>query len=63
MYSKLPQGDFLLLLHLKPGTAEESVTCNFQAHELAKAPLYEAISYVWGEKVKFCRSQRVFTGP
>ncbi|KAJ9607794.1 hypothetical protein H2200_007873 [Cladophialophora chaetospira] len=48
MYVKLVHGRAIRLVHLLPGSEDDSVKIQLSIHELEHHPDYEALSYVWG---------------
>lgn len=46
-YSSLEGPDHIRLLHVKPGTGDEPLTCEIHHVSLADSPVYEALSYTW----------------
>ncbi|KAF2181322.1 HET-domain-containing protein [Zopfia rhizophila CBS 207.26] len=49
-YEPLPD-DFIRLLHLIPGENEDPVTVQLVSVPLGEAPSFEALSYVWGDRL------------
>src|SRR5216117_2955638 len=49
LYEALPNSEAIRLLELLPGTEDEPLICHFHVYPIAIAPMYEAISYVWGD--------------
>jgi hypothetical protein len=48
LYRPLPDGYFIRLLELAPGSGDDMISGRLFVTELKHAPEYEAISYVWG---------------
>lgn len=48
IYSDLPLGRYLRLLYLAPGASDDPITAHLSVFALTEAPLYDALSYVWG---------------
>jgi len=48
-YTKLPNPDSIRLLALLPGREEDPLICSLIIADIAAAPTYAAISYVWGD--------------
>lgn len=48
-YSPLPSEQFIRLLELYPGHANDNLDCTLHQTKLENAPKYEAISYAWGD--------------
>ncbi|UPX12598.1 uncharacterized protein EKO05_0003140 [Ascochyta rabiei] len=48
VYDVLPKGDALRYLTLHPGGDKDALECSLHATLMDEAPLYEAVSYVWG---------------
>lgn len=46
-----PSDREIRLLHLLPGTQDDTIRCAVRVVSLDEAPAYEALSYVWGERV------------
>lgn len=50
IYRTLPEGDYLRVLKLHPGSSDEEIRCDLETVALKTAKKsYEAISYVWGD--------------
>ena len=50
-YQPVKRNGRIRLLHLKPGSGEDALSCSLRIVSLSKAPPYEAISYAWGDPV------------
>lgn len=48
-YSDLPTGEWTRLIRLEPGQKDDRLRCQLLNIDLNTRPVYEAISYVWGE--------------
>lgn len=49
IYERLPQGEFIRVLKLQPGKAEDDIECSLEIIDIGTSEdSYEAISYVWG---------------
>jgi hypothetical protein len=49
LYGKLPSGDWIRILVIEPGRAQDRIFCRLQLCNIHHVPLeYEALSYVWG---------------
>jgi hypothetical protein len=49
LHSNLPNGDYIRLLELAPGSSTDPISIRLCITELRKAPEYSAVSYVWGD--------------
>ncbi|RYN86104.1 hypothetical protein AA0120_g8480 [Alternaria tenuissima] len=50
IYEPLPQGEFIRVLKLQPGKAEDDIQCSLETIGIGTSKdAYEAISYVWGD--------------
>ncbi|CAN9157232.1 unnamed protein product [Alternaria alternata] len=50
IYEPLPQGEFIRVLKLQPGKAEDDIECSLEIIDIGTSKdSYEAISYVWGD--------------
>ncbi|KAF7676362.1 hypothetical protein GT037_005867 [Alternaria burnsii] len=50
IYEPLPQGEFIRVLKLQPGKAEDDIQCSLDTIQIGTSKdAYEAISYVWGD--------------
>lgn len=62
-YSLLPYDDSMRLLRLLPGSNDDELSCELFAARVSESPLYEAISYVWGNAFKavtlYCNSKKL----
>ncbi|EWG55351.1 hypothetical protein FVEG_17510 [Fusarium verticillioides 7600] len=47
-YDKLPNPQSFRLLEIKNGDSNGTIRCTLRSHSLETAPLYQALSYVWG---------------
>ena len=50
-YSPLKHDHEIRLLYLLPGSDEAPLSCSLRIVSLSKLPVYEAISYTWGEPI------------
>jgi hypothetical protein len=48
-YQRLPDAKDIRLLHLQPGTGDEEVVCDLSIISLTRQPIFEALSYAWGD--------------
>src|SRR6266536_627208 len=48
IYTDLPFGRYVRLLHLAPGTGDDPISAHLSVFALTDSPPYEALSYVWG---------------
>ncbi|KAI6082596.1 heterokaryon incompatibility protein-domain-containing protein [Hypoxylon rubiginosum] len=46
--------DSIRLLYLQPGVGDDNIHCRFETFNHSDAPIYEAISYTWGEGPAIC---------
>jgi hypothetical protein len=51
LYSPLKDSDEIRLLYLQPHSAGEAVQCSLKHVKLTDHPPYEALSYMWGQKI------------
>jgi hypothetical protein len=50
IYEPLPPGEFIRVLSLQPGEADEDIECSLEVVDIESSKeSYEAISYVWGD--------------
>jgi hypothetical protein len=50
IYESLPPGEFIRVLNLQPGEADEYIECSLEVVDIETSKeSYEAISYVWGD--------------
>jgi hypothetical protein len=49
-YDPLPEGKWIRLLRLQPGSLGDTIVCSLLVSEIKNAPPYDAISYAWGDK-------------
>ncbi|KAI1076156.1 HET-domain-containing protein [Whalleya microplaca] len=49
-----PECNLFRILTLLPGSGDEPLRCNLHHGDISKSPLYEAISYVWGDPHNRC---------
>jgi hypothetical protein len=50
IYEPLPPGEFIRVLTLQPGEADEDIECSLEVVDIESSKeSYEAISYVWGD--------------
>jgi hypothetical protein len=54
MYEELASPTTCRLLELEPGAADEPLVCNLRHYDIFDYPVYEAISYVWGDPTLSC---------
>lgn len=63
IYDPLPDGAYIRVLILEPGRPRQTLRCCLQIVNLEREPDFEAISYVWGRRVKrkkvLCNGTRV----
>lgn len=52
LWKPLPPGDFIRCLILQPGLSDSPLEGKLKVFKLDQCPQYEAISYVWGRKIK-----------
>lgn len=52
LWKPLPPGDFIRCLILQPGLSDSPLEGKLKVFKLDQGPQYEAISYVWGSKIK-----------
>jgi hypothetical protein len=67
MYRHLDSTTTIRLLDIHPGYDDEDVVCSIGHCSLSKQPVYEAVSYVWGQSVlsdrTTCNGQQVYVTP
>lgn len=52
IYDPLPDGAYIRVLILEPGTLRQPLRCRLKVVNLEDRPDFEAISYVWGRGIK-----------
>lgn len=50
LYHPLESPNHVRLLHLEPGTGSNPIVCKLSSVSLLESPVYEALSYTWGDE-------------
>jgi hypothetical protein len=51
-YQRLPDAKDIRLLVLRPGSGDDEVACDLSIVSLTEQPIFEALSYTWGDPFK-----------